>query len=80
MNYCLEMDLTCSRVAREKYYDSLNILQRNRNQKFLLENNHKSIKKIETILKIVDTIPHRNLPESYLKIQNEIINRANLYV
>ena len=80
MNYCLEMDLTCSSAAREKYYDSLNILQRNRNQKYLLENNHKSIKKIEKILKIVDTIPHRNLPESYLKIQNEIVEQANLHI
>lgn len=80
MNYCLEMDLTCSSAALEKYYDSLNILQQNRNQKYLLENNHKSIKKIEKILKIVDTIPHRNLPESYLKIQNEIVEQANLHI
>lgn len=80
MNYCLEMDLTCSSVAREKYYDSLNIMQQNRNQKYLLEKNYKSIKKIERILKIVDTIPHRNLPESYLKIQNAIIEQANLYI
>lgn len=80
MNYCLEMDLTCSSAACEVYYDLLNVLPRNRNQKYLLENNHKSIKGIDKILKIVETIPHRNLPESYLKIQNEIIEQVNQYI
>lgn len=80
MNYCLEMDLSCSSAAREEYYNSLNILQGNRNQKYLLENNYKSIKKIDKILKIVDTIPHKSLPESYLKIQNAIIEQANSYI
>lgn len=45
MNYCLEMDLTCSKKARNEYYMLLNILPENKTQKFLLEKNLKSIKK-----------------------------------
>lgn len=45
MDYCLEMDLTCSSEARKEYYRLLNVLPRNKNQKYLLENNSKTIKK-----------------------------------
>ncbi len=77
MNYCLEMDLTCSSKARDEYFRLLNTLPMNKNQKFLLENNSKSIKKIDKILSIIDTIPQRSYPESYLKIRNTIIDDIN---
>ena len=77
MNYCLEIDLTCSKEAREKYYESLNVLQSNQNQKFLLEKNAKTIKKIEKILNILDEIPKNSYPESYNKIKRAIIEDIN---
>lgn len=73
MNFCLEMDLSCSAKARDKYYELLNVLPVNKNQKHLLVSNAKSIKKIDKILKILDEIPKKNYPESYLKIRNWII-------
>lgn len=80
MNYCLEMDLTCSEKARNEYYILLNILPQNKTQKFLLENNHKSIKKIDKILKILDGIPKRAYPESYSKIRKTIVEDINLHI
>lgn len=74
MNYCLEMDLTCSAKARNEYYSMLNVLPVNQTQKFLLEKNDKSIKKIDKIINILDNIPHKSYPESYLKIRNTIVS------
>lgn len=77
MNYCLEMDLTCSYAAREIYYDILNIMPQNKSQIHLLEKNHKAIKRIENILSILEQIPRISYPESYLKIKNMIIQEIN---
>ena len=77
MNYCLEMDLTCSSKARDEYYSLLDICQADRNQKFLLENNKKAIKSIDKILTIMDKIPQKSYPKSYLKIRNMLINDIN---
>lgn len=73
MNYCLEMDLTCSNAARQIYYDMLNLLPEKRSQKELLTSNSKAIKKAERILLIIDTIPRSQIPESYSKIKNTIL-------
>ena len=73
MNYCLEMDLTCSNAARQIYYDMLNLLPEKRSQKELLTSNSKAIKKAERILSIIDTIPRSQIPESYSKIKNTIL-------
>ena len=80
MNYCLEMDLTCSQKARDEYFILLDILPQNRTQKFLLGKNHKSIKKVDKILKILDDIPKRAYPESYSKIRKTIIDDINLHI
>ena len=80
MNYCLEMDLTCSSKARDEYYKMLNILPVNQNQKFLLISNKKSIKDIGKIIKILDAIPKRTYPESFIKIRNAIIEEINTYM
>lgn len=80
MNYCLEMDLTCSEKARNEYFMLLNILPQNQTQKFLLEKNQKSIKKIDKILKIIDIIPKRAYPESYSKIKKTIVEDINIHV
>lgn len=80
MNYCLEMDLTCSSKARDMYYSMLNIMPENQTQKQLLTSNYKAIKRAERILKIVEELPKRNMPESYSKIKSAILSdiRATL--
>lgn len=77
MMYCLEMDLTCSEKARNKYYELLNVMPANKNQKFLLVENTSAIKKIDKILKILEVIPQTSYPESYLKIRNTIVENIN---
>lgn len=47
MNYCLEMDLMCSKRAREIYYMEKNILPEHQTQKYILVNQKKAIKDIE---------------------------------
>ena len=77
MNYCLEMDLTCSSKAREEYYRLLNVMPDNKNQKFLLERNKKAIKDIKKIMEVMDGIPLMSYPESYKKIRNYLIQKIN---
>lgn len=73
MNYCLEMDLTCSSAARRMYYQKLNIPENCQSQKTLLVDKQKGIKRAERILSIVDALPAKNMPESYIKIKNAIL-------
>ena len=73
MNYCLEMDLTCSTKARDVYYNMLNVMPINKNQKDLLGKYKNTIKDIEKMLKILDEIPKQSYPESFLKIRNSIV-------
>lgn len=80
MNYCLEMDLTCSQQARDEYYKLLNIMPKDKNQKELLTAKAGTIKKIDKILNILDNINERSYPESYLKIRNTIIEDINNYI
>lgn len=80
MNYCLEMDLTCSEKARQEYYLMLNTTPENKTIKHLLVDNKKTIKKIDKILKILERIPKKNYPESYLKIKNAILEDINTYI
>lgn len=54
MNYCLEMDLMCSKRAREIYYMEKNILPEHQTQKYILVNQKKAIKDIKIIMKIMD--------------------------
>lgn len=77
MNYCLEMDLTCSSNAREEYYRLLNVRSDDKNQKFLLVNNKKSIKDIKKIMEIMRKIPLTSYPESYKKIKKYLIQEIN---
>lgn len=80
MNYCLEMDLTCSSRAREILYDKLEIPKDKRSQSGLLINYKKSIKRIENILFVIKAIPIKNLPESYNKIKNFLLEQMNNYL
>lgn len=80
MNYCLEMDLTCSNQARNKYYQLLHIAPANQTQHTILVSNKNAIKKIENIDFIIRNIPTSSLPESYLKIKNYIVDQINSMV
>ena len=77
MNYCLEMDLTCSSKAREEYYRLLNVMPDNKNQKFLLERNKKAIKEIKKIMEVMEAITLASYPESYKKIRKYLIHKIN---
>lgn len=75
MNYCLEMDLTCSKEAREIYYNRLSVIDDKRTQKELLVNNKKAIKSIKHITVILDSITKKSYPESYKKIKNYLVDQ-----
>ncbi|WP_438834845.1 ATP-dependent nuclease [Streptococcus pluranimalium] len=79
MNYCLEMDLTCSKRARSRYFEILNIPTREQTQKELLVKKN-AIKKIGNIMKVLDTLTDRQLPESYQKIRNFIVKDSKKYL
>ena len=64
MNYCLEMDLTCSTKARNQFYRILNMMPSEQNQYILLTQKRSSIKKIENILEVLAAIPVTSYPES----------------
>lgn len=73
MQYCLEMDLTCSKKARDEYYRILNIPIDERNQKSLLISSKKNIKNPENIFKVLENISIVEYPISYKKIKNALI-------
>ena len=73
MNYCLEMDLMCSKRAREIYYMEKNILPEHKTQKYILVNQKKAIKDIKIIMKIMDELVGNSYPISYKKIKAAII-------
>lgn len=73
MNYCLEMDLMCSKRAREIYYMEKNILPEHQTQKYILVNQKKAIKDIKIIMKIMDELVGNSYPISYKKIKAAII-------
>lgn len=77
MNYCLEMDLSCSKNARNAYYNILHIEPARQSQKNLLISNKKAIKRIENIDQVLSSIPRKSLPESYKKIKNQIVDMIN---
>ncbi|HEL0553849.1 TPA: hypothetical protein TUU02_001829 [Streptococcus equi subsp. zooepidemicus] len=73
MMYCLEIDLVCSSKARDIYYEILKIPNDKREQKILLTENNKAIKKRENILQVISELRPINYPESFNKIKNAII-------
>lgn len=73
MNYCLEMDLMCSKRVREIYYMEKNILPEHQTQKYILVNQKKAIKDIKIIMKIMDELVGNSYPISYKKIKAAII-------
>lgn len=72
MNYNLEMDLLCSKVAVGKMSTLLNLNDNQSNVKFLLESRSSAIKKIDKILKTLGEIQVKNFPTSYKRIRNKL--------
>ncbi len=68
MKYNMEMDLVASTTAQGIIYQKLNIPHPDRNTNNLLTNNEKSLKKLDLLLHVIATIPHRNLPNSYKRL------------
>ncbi|MDX9902097.1 MAG: hypothetical protein RBT22_11480 [Aliarcobacter sp.] len=73
MNYNLEMDLICSDKSVEKYCEIFNVINPDNNRKYLLEQRHQQIKKIEHILTVLESIENNNLPNSYKRIRKLLI-------
>ncbi|RAH37489.1 ATP-dependent endonuclease [Halomonas sp. SL1] len=72
MNYSLEMDLLCSNKAVELYSDVLGLRGEQRSRGFLLTNRNNTVKKIGNILKVLDQLENRNLPNSYKSIKRKL--------
>jgi len=73
MNYCLEMDLLGSSKAVELMSSYLNLSPEESNKRFLLTNKKKQIKKIGSILNVLEQLENRNLPNSYKRIKKELV-------
>lgn len=69
MRYSLEIDLVSSDKGAELYYDKLEVPAAKRNKHELLVNRKRQIKKIENILHVVNSLPNKNLPNSYKRIK-----------
>ena len=80
MNYCLEMDLTCSTKARNEYFRILNIPIQKQTRFELLSNYKNAIKKIGNIMEILSTLSDKQMPESYKKIRNFIVADSKKYL
>ncbi|MCU9614349.1 AAA family ATPase [Caldibacillus lycopersici] len=84
MNYCLEMDLVASKTATNAYYQIITVPaaeQEAATQKYLLTERYKEIKKIENIIRVLQRLQHKNLPNSFKRIKNVLttkIKEANL--
>lgn len=74
MQYCLEMDMTCSNGICNEYYQYLNMLPTEQTQKNLLLQKHKAIKSIDYILKALDNVRSQAYPISLKKIKNGILD------
>lgn len=80
MNYCLEMDLSCSSQARNQYYQLLGMVQADQTQCTLLTSKKKAIKKIENIDYVLENISANALPEGFQKIKNFVVEQINSMV
>ena len=79
MRYCLEIDLVRSSKARDEYYKILGVPNCKQEQKTLLIENKRAIKKRENILKVLSKLKPIHYPESYTKIINAVIKDITDY-
>jgi putative ATP-dependent endonuclease of OLD family len=72
MKYNLEMDLVASTIAQNLIYNFLDVPVANRNTNEILNIREKSLKKLETLLHVINNLPHKNLPNSYKRLVKRI--------
>jgi putative ATP-dependent endonuclease of the OLD family len=72
MKYNLEMDLVASTIAQNLIYNYLNIPIANRNTNEILNTREKPLKKLDTLLHVINNLPHKNLPNSYKRLVKRI--------
>lgn len=70
MKYNLETDLIASDTATQLFFRKLNVTLATRSKQELLVNRHKQIKSLENLTHVVDSTPHKNLPNSFKRIKN----------
>ena len=79
MKYCLEMDLIASDTACNLFYDRLQIDQTHREKRTLLVDRSNAIKKMKNLAAIIESTPHKNLPNSYKRIKKVIAEKIKEY-
>jgi hypothetical protein len=67
MRYSLEVDLIENWGLRDKFYDICDVPDEYRNTQYLFTQKKKIIKKIGTLLKVLQGISRKQLPFSYQK-------------
>ena len=72
MKYTLEMDLVASTIAQNLIFNHLNVPLANRNTNEILIVREKSLKKLDTLLYVINNLAHRNLPNSYKRLVKRI--------
>jgi putative ATP-dependent endonuclease of OLD family len=80
--WSLEIDLINSSTARDLMFDQMNISGQKRTSKTLLVDRKKTIKKLETLLPVIDSLAPSNLPNSYKRLRKmlpELIRKASSY-
>lgn len=79
--WCIEMDLINSNTACTMLYDQMGVPAEQRNTNALLVTRKKAIKKMETLMPIVEALEPSNLPNSYKRLRKtlpELIRRCAL--
>jgi len=76
LDYNMEMDLIATAVARNKYFVELGVKAAKQTSKELLVTFKNRIKDLEVFIKVLNGIPHQNLPNTYKRIRNVIKKRA----
>ena len=77
MRWALEVDLVASEKGREAMFAFLNIPVASRTEKVLLVDNYKRIKKPDVLINVIDKLPLRSLPFSFLRVRKIVQDRLS---
>lgn len=72
MKFNLEMDLVASSIAQNLIYNKLSIPISDRTTHEILVNKEESLKKMDTLLHVINNLTHKNLPNSYKRLVKRI--------
>jgi len=75
MRYTLEIDLVASPKIRENFHDVLKIGDNKRSTHELLVTNASNIKKIQNLMKVLNSLDHQSLPRSYSKVLSIVASK-----